>query len=179
MEYTEIVHFWFDEIDSSLWFKKNEAFDQQLRERFSSVHRAAVQGELYPWRANPEGRLAEIIVLDQFSRNMFRDSAQAFAHDSVALVLSQVAIEAGDDQRIAPGRRAFMYMPFMHSESPVIHEQAVTLFSQPGMERNLEFEMKHKAIIDRFGRYPHRNAALGRESTEAELEFLQQEGSSF
>ena len=179
MEYAEIVHFWFDEIDTSLWFKKNETFDQQLRDRFSSVHRAAAAGELYSWRGNPGGRLAEIIVLDQFSRNMFRDSAEAFSCDTVALVLSQVAIETGDDQRIVPGRRAFLYMPFMHSESPVIHEQAVKLFSQPGMERNLEFEMKHKAIIDRFGRYPHRNAALGRESTREELEFLQQAGSSF
>jgi len=179
MEYTEIARFWFDEIDTSLWFKKNEAFDQQLRERFSTVHRAAVQGELYSWRRQPEGRLAEIIVLDQFSRNMFRDSAQAFACDNVALVLSQVAIDAGDDQRVDSSHRAFMYMPFMHSESPLIHEQAVTLFSQPGMERNLEFELKHKAIIDRFGRYPHRNAVLGRDSTDEELEFLEQPGSSF
>ncbi|MGW8247672.1 MAG: DUF924 family protein [Acidiferrobacterales bacterium] len=179
MEYAEIISFWFDEIDPSLWFKKNEAFDQQLRERFSEVHTAAAQGELYPWRGDPEGRLAEIIVLDQFSRNLFRESARAFAHDTVALVLSQVAIEAGDDQRIDPSHRAFMYMPFMHSESPAIHEQAVKLFSQPGLERNLEFEMKHKAIIDRFGRYPHRNAVLDRESTNEELAFLQQPGSAF
>lgn len=179
MEYSEIVRFWFDEIDASMWFKKSEAFDQELRERFSTVHRAAAQGELYSWRGNPEGRLAEIIVLDQFSRNMFRDSAEAFSNDVVALVLSQEAVEKGDDQRIAPVQRAFMYMPFMHSESPVIHEQAVKLFSQPGLERNLEFELKHKAIIDRFGRYPHRNVVLGRESTGEELEFLQQPGSSF
>jgi uncharacterized protein (DUF924 family) len=179
MEYTEIINFWFDEIDTSLWFKKNEAFDQQLRDRFLEVHRSATQGELYSWRRYPEGRLAEIIVLDQFSRNLFRDSARAFAHDTVALVLSQVAIEAGDDNRIEKSRRAFMYMPFMHSESLAIHEQAVKLFSQPGLERNLEFELKHKAIIDRFGRYPHRNAVLGRESTDEELAFLQQPGSSF
>jgi len=179
VEYTEIIHFWFDEIDTSLWFKKNEEFDQQLRDRFSTVHRSAACGELYSWRSNPEGRLAEIIVLDQFSRNMFRDSDQAFAYDAIALVLSQVAVEAGDDKRIEASHRAFMYMPFMHSESPVIHEQAVKLFSQPGLERNLEFEMKHKAIIDRFGRYPHRNAVLGRTSTAEELEFLQQPGSSF
>jgi uncharacterized protein (DUF924 family) len=179
MEYTEIVHFWFDEIDTSLWFKKNEVFDQQLRERFSTAHRSAAQGELYSWRRQPEGRLAEIIVLDQFSRNMFRDTAEAFAFDLVALVLSQVAVESGDDQRIDPSHRAFMYMPFMHSESTVIHEQAVKLFSQPRLERNLEFELKHKAIIDRFGRYPHRNAVLGRKSTEEELDFLQQPDSSF
>jgi len=179
MEYTEIIDFWFAEIDPNLWFKKDEAFDQQLRQRFSTVHRAAAEGELYAWRRQPEGRLAEIIVLDQFSRNMFRETAQAFAYDNVALVLSQVTVEAGDDQRVDPSRRAFMYMPFMHSESPLIHEQAVKLFSQSGLERNLEFELKHKAIIDRFGRYPHRNAILGRESTDEELEFLQQPGSSF
>jgi len=179
VEHTEIIHFWFDETDTGLWFKKNEEFDQQLRDRFSTVHRSAACGELYSWRSNPEGRLAEIIVLDQFSRNMFRDSDQAFAYDAIALVLSQVAVEAGDDKRIEASHRAFMYMPFMHSESPVIHEQAVKLFSQPGLERNLEFEMKHKAIIDRFGRYPHRNAVLGRTSTAEELEFLQQPGSSF
>jgi len=179
MEYTEIIDFWFVEIDPGMWFKKNEAFDQQLRQRFSAAHRSAAIGELYAWRRQPHGRLAEIIVLDQFSRNMFRDSAQAFACDNVALVLSQVAIEAGDDQRLDTSHRAFMYMPFMHSESPLIHQQAVKLFSQPGLERNLEFELKHKAIIDRFGRYPHRNVALGRESTDEELEFLQQPDSSF
>ena len=179
MEHTEIINFWFNEIDSSLWFKKNAEFDRLLQDRFSSVHRAAIQGELYSWRANPEGRLAEIIVLDQFSRNMFRDNAEAFAYDTIALILSQVAVETGDDGRIDPSHRAFMYMPFMHSESPLIHERAVKLFSQPGLERNLEFEMKHKTIIDRFGRYPHRNAVLGRESTSEELDFLQQPGSSF
>jgi uncharacterized protein (DUF924 family) len=179
MEYVEIIDFWFNEIDTSLWFQKNEAFDQQLRERFSTVHQSAARGELYVWRRQPEGRLAEIIVLDQFSRNMFRDSAQAFAYDNVALVLAQVAVETGDDHRVDPSHRSFMYMPFMHSESPLIHEQAVKLFSQPGLERNLEFEMKHKTIIDRFGRYPHRNAILGRESTDEELAFLRQPGSSF
>lgn len=179
MEYTEIINFWFNEIEPEFWFRKNEDFDQLLRDRFMRVHRAAAQGELYSWRDHPEGRLAEIIILDQFSRNMFRDTAEAFAYDPVALVLSQVSVEIGDDQRIDPSQRAFMYMPFMHSESPAIHERAVKLFSQPGLERNLEFEIKHKAIIDRFGHYPHRNVALGRESTEEELKFLQQPDSSF
>jgi len=179
MEYTEIINFWFNEIEPEFWFKKNEDFDQLLRDRFSTIHYSAARGELYSWRRQPEGRLAEIIVLDQFSRNMFRNSALAFANDTVALVLSQAAVEAGDDQRIESTQRAFLYMPYMHSESPLIHEAAVKLFSQPGLERNLEFEMKHKAIVDRFGRYPHRNAVLGRESTKEELAFLQQSGSSF
>ena len=179
MEYTEIINFWFNEIEPEFWFRKNDDFDQLLRDRFTDIHRAAAQCELYSWRDHPEGRLAEIIILDQFSRNMFRNTEEAFAHDPVALVLSQVAVEIGDDQRIDPSQRAFMYMPFMHSESPVIHEQAVKLFSQTGLERNLEYEIKHKAIIDRFGRYPHRNVALGRNSTEEELQFLQQPDSSF
>ena len=179
MEFREIIDFWFNEIEPAFWFRKDAAFDQLLRDRFSQVHRSAAQGELYSWRGNPEGRLAEIIVLDQFSRNMFRDSAKAFADDTVALVLSQTAVESGDDRLVEATHKAFLYMPYMHSESSLIHEQAVRLFSQPGLERNLEFEMKHKAIIDRFGRYPHRNAVLGRESTKEELEFLQQADSSF
>ena len=118
-------------------------------------------------------------MLDQFSRNMFRDTAGAFAWDAMALVLSQTAVAIGVDQHLEPRQRAFLYMPYMHSESPLIHEIAVNLFSQPGLENNLEFENKHKAIIDRFGRYPHRNQVLGRTSTAEETAFLMQPGSSF
>jgi len=179
MDYREIIRFWFEEIESKSWWVKEEAFDQSLRDRFGAVHRAARAGELYAWRDNPAGRLAEVIVLDQFSRNMFRDTAEAFASDAVALVLSQVAVATGDDQQLEPRQRAFLYMPYMHCESPRIHEVAVALFSQPGLEYNLEFELKHKAIIDRFGRYPHRNRVLGRDSTSDEVAFLKQPGSSF
>jgi uncharacterized protein (DUF924 family) len=145
MQYQDIIHFWFEGIDPKSWWIKDEAFDQQLRAQFSAIHSSAVQGELYGWRSAPEGRLAEIIVIDQFSRNMFRESARAFAWDSMALVLSQAAIEAGDDRRLDRRMRAFVYMPFMHSESAAIHRQAVELFSQPGLEGNLDFELKHKA----------------------------------
>jgi uncharacterized protein (DUF924 family) len=118
-------------------------------------------------------------VLDQFSRNIYRDQPKSFAFDGMALVLSQQAIDNDDDKKLDQQKRLFMYMPYMHSESKVIHQQAVVLFQRLGLEGNLEFELKHKAIIDRFGRYPHRNTILGRQSTEQEIEFLQQPDSSF
>jgi len=179
MNYRDILNFWFEEISPKSWWVKDETFDQLLRDRFLDIHHSAAQAELYSWRLQPEGRLAEIIVLDQFSRNMFRDTPAAFAQDVLALVLSQTAIDAGDDQRLDSQQQAFLYMPFMHSESPVMHQRAVDLFSQPGLEGNLDFELKHKEIIDRFGRYPHRNLVLGRESTNEELEFLAGPDSSF
>jgi uncharacterized protein (DUF924 family) len=136
-------------------------------------------GELSAWRDTPHGRLAEIIVLDQFSRNLFRDSPKAFAQDGMALALAQEAVRTGADAQLSAQERVFLYMPYMHSESPAIHETAVQLFTGNGIQGNLDFELKHKAIIERFGRYPHRNALLGRNSTPEELAFLSQPGSSF
>jgi uncharacterized protein (DUF924 family) len=179
MSSEDIIEFWFGEANRVNWFARNEAFDQTIRRRFSAVHAAAARCELDNWRRSAEGRLAEVIVLDQFSRNLYRDSAQAFACDSLALALAQEAVRMGADWGMPPAHKAFLYMPYMHAESPLIHEQAVRLFSQPGLEYNLEFELRHKAIIDRFGRYPHRNALLGRESDPEELAFLAQPGSSF
>ena len=118
-------------------------------------------------------------MLDQFSRNMFRDSPLAFAQDPLALALAQEAVACGADQALSQIERNFLYMPYMHSESPAIHLQAVALFENNGIANSLDYEHRHKAIIDRFGRYPHRNAALGRASTPEELEFLKQPGSSF
>jgi uncharacterized protein (DUF924 family) len=129
--------------------------------------------------ATPEGRLAEIIVLDQFSRNVWRDTPRAFAQDALALALAQELVASGQDRSLPVAQRSFAYMPYMHSESALIHEQAVALFSQPGMADTLRFELQHKAIVDRFGRYPHRNAILGRSSTAKELAFLSGPGSSF
>ncbi|MET0356495.1 MAG: DUF924 family protein [Cellvibrio sp.] len=174
-----ILDFWFKEISQKQWWEKDKVFDQLIKQRFSAVHEQATRGELFSWRATAEGRLAEIIVLDQFSRNMFRDSFLAFAYDGLALVLAQEAIFNGADKSLPIDWRSFMYMPFMHSESLVIHERAVKLFDQPGLEYNLEFELKHKIIIEKFGRYPHRNEILHRSSTPEELEFLRQPGSSF
>ena len=131
-------------------------------------------GVLTPWDA-----LAEIIVLDQFSRNIFRDQAEAFSQDSLALALSQEAVACNAPAALDTEQRSFLYMPYMHSESPLVHQQAVQLFSEEGMENSYDFEIRHKEIIDRFGRYPHRNVVLGRQSTQAELDFLKQPGSSF
>jgi len=177
-DFTPVLSFWFQQTAPTQWWTVDPVFDQTIVERFTGVHRAAVRGELGHWRTEPAGRLAEVIVLDQFSRNLYRGAALAFAADSMALVLSQEAIAGGHDQALTPVQRSFLYMPFMHSESAVIHREALRLFQALGPP-NLEFELRHKAIIDRFGRYPHRNAALGRESTAQEQEFLQQPGSSF
>jgi len=175
----EIIRFWFEEIEPAQWWKKDAAFDRRLVERFSAIHAQAARCELFAWRTSAAGRLAEIIVLDQFSRNMFRDTPAAFAQDALALALSQEAVAAKADQALAPVQRGFLYMPYMHSESLTIHEQAVKLFERNGIQSNLDFEIKHKKIIEQFGRYPHRNAILGRASTPAEIEFLKQPGSGF
>ena len=178
-DYQEVIKFWFDETQPESWWKKDENFDLLVRKRFLGVYQQAASCELFKWRQQAHGWLAEIIVLDQFPRNMFRDTAQAFATDQLAVVLSQEAVANEVDKELTAIQKSFLYMPLMHSESPLIHETAVDLFSQPGLEFNLEFEMKHKAIIDRFGRYPHRNEILGRDSTDEEVEFLKQPGSSF
>ncbi|MBX2810996.1 MAG: DUF924 domain-containing protein [Myxococcales bacterium] len=177
--YEKILTFWFDEISTEQWWIKDPEFDQLIRSRFASVHAQSIKGELYDWRYTAQGRLAEILVLDQFSRNIYRDQAQAFAADSAALVLAQEAVSLGADQTIEQDRRGFLYMPYMHSESKLIHEVAINLFVTLGIESYVQFEQKHKVIIDRFGRYPHRNDILGRVSTPQELSFLSQPGSSF
>lgn len=175
----DILDFWFSEIQPAQWWSKSDDFDRLIAARFGAVLQAAARCELYAWRATPAGRLAEVIVLDQFSRNIHRGDAQAFANDALALGLAQEAVAAGADKGLLLAQRAFLYMPYMHSESAAIHALAVALFSQPGLEHNLDFELRHKAIIDRFGRYPHRNAVLGRASTAEEAAFLQTPGSSF
>lgn len=177
--YRDIIDFWFTEMEPGAWTRKIPELDEQMRQRFGEVHRQAVQGELWHWREADLGRLAEVIVLDQFSRNMYRDTPEAFAADGIALVLAQEAIAVEVDQRLPIEQRLFLYMPFMHSESLTIHEQALKLFSTPGLEEHLGYEHRHRDILLRFGRYPHRNAILGRFSTPEELEFLRQPGSSF
>ena len=174
-----VIEFWFEQIDSSQHFQEDRAFDQLVRDRFGALHRSASHGELYSWREQPSGALAEVIVLDQFSRNLFRGSAEAFSCDSMALVLAQEALRRNLDKTMEVRHRCFLYMPFMHSESRQIHKLALALFDQPGLEKNYRFEVRHKEIIDRFGRYPHRNALLGRESTAEELAFLGESGRGF
>lgn len=175
----QVLDFWFKETTPRQWWAKADDFDRLVESRFGEVLVAAECCELYGWRVTAGGRLAEIVVLDQFSRNIHRDSPRAFANDPLALALAQMAVDLQVDRELEAVQRAFLYMPYMHSESPAIHAQAVLLFSQPGMDGNLDFELRHQAIIERFGRYPHRNAILGRSSTADEIEFLKSPGSSF
>ncbi|QSP95608.1 DUF924 domain-containing protein [Marinobacter salinisoli] len=177
--YQEILDFWFTELEPEQWWQKDEALDSMIRSRFGPVHAQAKAGELFQWRETAPGSLAEILVLDQFSRNIYRDNAASFACDPLALGLAQVAVSKGFDLALSPVQRSFVYMPFMHSESRRIHVEAVRLFESLGIENNLDFEYQHKKIIDRFGRYPHRNRILGRVSTPEETEFLQQEHAGF
>lgn len=176
---TDILDFWFKEITPEQWWKADPEFDRIIASRFLPILQQAAQGELFSWRDSAHGRLAEIIVLDQFSRNVWRNTPWAFAQDAVALVLSQEAIDAGALGELGDDARAFLLMPYMHSESRLIHTEAEILFREHAPANNYDFELKHKIIIDRFGRYPHRNSILGRPSTEEELEFLKQPGSSF
>jgi uncharacterized protein (DUF924 family) len=175
----EVIRFWFEEISPKQWWAREPAFDRELARRFGPTHAAAERCELYTWREQPAGRVAEVVVLDQFSRNIYRGDPRSFASDPLALCLAQEAVRIGADQPLPTEQRAFLYMPFMHSESPVIHEWAMALFSALGNESNLASERRHKQIIDRFGRYPHRNRILGRPSTPEEVEFLAQAGPSF
>jgi uncharacterized protein (DUF924 family) len=177
--YQAVLKFWFEEIDPAMWWKKDPQFDAMLVARFSGLHARAVRCELFEWRSKAEGRLAEIIVLDQFSRNMFRNTPQAFANDALALALAQEAIANGADKELTSTQRSFLYLPYMHSESLVIHNIAVDLYRKNGLKGNLDFELRHRKIIERFGRYPHRNKILGRQSTAEEIEFLSRPGSGF
>jgi uncharacterized protein (DUF924 family) len=179
MQAQDILQFWFEELTPKQQYLKDAALDAGIHNRFGDTLEAAARCELYTWRTSAEGRLAEILVLDQFSRNVYRDTPRAFAQDPLALALAQELIASGHDRDLPIVRCAFAYMPYMHSESALVHAQAVMLFSQPGMDNSLGFKLRHKAIVDRYGRFPHRNAVLGRTSSEDELAFLNEPGSSF
>lgn len=168
----DVLQFWFEMVTPEQRFARDAGVDAEIAGRFDRLHRAAARCELFDWRRTAEGRLAEIIVLDQFSRNLFRGEARAFAQDGLALALAQGAVAVGADAGLPAERRSFLYMPFMHSESLVIHREAMRLFAGEGLATELEYERKHLAVIERFGRYPQRNAALGRVSTAEEVAFL-------
>lgn len=171
MDAEVVLTFWFVSHGKDDWFKKDPAFDEEIRTQFSDTHACALEGTL-GWDASAREMLAEILVLDQFSRNMFRGSPRAFEGDARALTLAQRVVEGKKDTMLTPDERYFLYMPYMHSESPGVHSEALALFTALNNPTALKYELLHKEIIDRFGRYPHRNAALGRESTDAEREFL-------
>ncbi|MEX1317086.1 MAG: DUF924 family protein [Synechococcaceae cyanobacterium] len=177
---SEVLDFWFAETRPRQWFSKDRAFDSQVRERFIALVRRAIAGELAGWAVEPQGGLALVLLLDQFPRQIWRGSAMAFAGDGQALALSQAAVGRGwVATEPEQARRQFWLMPQMHSEDLSVQEAALPLFEQFTDTRTAEFARRHRDVIARFGRFPHRNAALGRVSSAAELTFLQTPGSRF
>lgn len=169
----EVYDFWFNEKNEENWFKKSEAFDQEIHERFSDTWEAGRQGLLYEWRENFDGRLAEIIVLDQFSRNLNRGNFLSYAQDKMALVLSQHAIEHPGFSKQPLKKKSFALLPWMHSESKSVQEITEKLYLKLDDDLHTEIMYDHKKLIDQFGRYPHRNQAMNRPSTPEEIEFLE------
>lgn len=175
----QVLDFWFDDETQKNWFAKSDEFDDLCRTRFLATWHDAKDGKTKDWRINILGRLAEIIVLDQFSRNIYRNLPQAFSQDDKAVELAQIAVCDEHFPKLYEMARNFVLMPFMHSENKMVHDKALPYFEQYASPNTLDFEHKHKVIIERFGRYPHRNQILGRTCSQEELEFLQEPNSSF
>ncbi|UTA46642.1 DUF924 domain-containing protein [Simiduia sp. 21SJ11W-1] len=174
-----VLDFWFKELAPAQWWKKDPALDAAIGQRFEALLIDAKRGACSHWQTSAEGALALVIVLDQFSRNIYRNRPEAFEADAQALAVAMHAVNEGQDRALTNDQRQFLYMPYMHSEVAAVHEQAMVLFASLEGDNSEDFERRHKAIIDRFGHYPHRNAILGRASTPEELAFLSQPGSSF
>ncbi len=194
----EVLALWFGPLDAEglaeparaeRWWRKDPAFDAAVRQTFEPTWERAMAGAHDDWRATPEGTLAYVIVLDQFSRNMFRDTPQAFAGDARALETARDAIARGDDRALRGHQRLFLYLPFMHSEELATQERCVALLCafrdesqgklRDELSQNVKFAEAHRDIIAKWGRFPHRNEQLGRASSPEELEFLKQPGSAF
>ena len=172
----DVLKFWFVETPKEKRFGKDPEFDEAIRKRFLTAFNDIREHGHERYMVNAETTLAAIIILDQFSRNMFRDLPEAFSEDSRALVLAKHAVDTGLDMNAQADQRCFFYMPFMHSEAPEDHLRAVEAFERYGDAQFLEYELKHKAIIDKFGRYPHRNEVLGRASSKEEIAFVEEHG---
>jgi uncharacterized protein (DUF924 family) len=184
----EVLAYWFGAAPSlaerrRLWFGKDPATDAEIRRRFEVLHQAALAGSLDAWLAAPESALALVVVLDQFPRNMYRDTPAAFAADAKARACARRVLEQGWDRQLAPLQRLFLYLPFEHSEDLADQHLSVKLFAALDTEAGLgdvfDYALRHYCVIQRFGRFPHRNAILGRQSTAEEVAFLQQPGSRF
>ncbi|MYH69375.1 MAG: DUF924 domain-containing protein [Gammaproteobacteria bacterium] len=175
----EVLKFWFDDLSPDDWFESDEAVDSHIRERFQELHEALREQVPEIWLSSARGCLAAVIVLDQFSRNMYRGTSRAFAADGAALSLAKEALMRGFDRELSIDERKFLYLPFEHSENPAEQARSMQLFSTLESELDLDYARRHKEIIDRFGRFPHRNAVLGRISTPEEIEFIKEPGSSF
>lgn len=174
-----VLGFWFDELTPAEWFVANSEVDRKIAQRFGDVYALLATALPEGWPATGSAQLAAVIALDQFPRNMFRGTAQAFATDASALRIAGAAIDAGFDRQLPAVRRQFLYLPFQHSEQASDQERSVALYAALGNAQALDFAWRHKAIIDRFGRFPHRNRALGRPSTAEEDAFLALPGSAF
>lgn len=192
MQAQDVLDFWFGAPGSAehgqtrgVWFRKDAAFDDEIRTRFGAVIEQALNGGLHEWdAAGARGTLARILVLDQFTRNAGRDTPAAFAGDAQALAATRALLAAGTDRELTALERWFAYLPLMHAEDPACQEQSVQLFSalagaDPALEGALDYAHRHRGVIARFGRFPHRNAILGRASTADESEYLRQPGSGF
>lgn len=187
----QVLDFWFGAPDTpdygqarKAWFARDSAFDRQVAERFGTLIEAALAGELSHWGRESATALAQIIVLDQFTRNVFRDQPRAFAGDALAHAAAHAMVAAGQHLGLRPVQRAFVYLPFEHAESLAAQDESVRLFTEliaaaPELESMLDYARRHRAVVARFGRFPHRNAVLGRTSSRAELAFLQEPGSRF
>lgn len=182
----EVLAFWFGDADVARpeWFRKDPAFDDLIRQRFGGLIEQALAGAIDDWAATPEGALARIVVLDQFPRNVFRDTPRAFAGDRQALAAARALVDTGGDRLLPPRRRSFVYLPFEHAEDRAAQQTAVDLFGALAAERPdladlLEWARRHQVVIERFGRFPHRNRVLGRVDTAEEAAFLLEPGSLF
>jgi uncharacterized protein (DUF924 family) len=171
---SEIIHFWFEELEPQQWFQQSDSVDDEIKERFAVTHEMAADGLCNHWAIDAEGSLALILVLDQFPRHMYRGSPKSFASDERALLIAKQAIHKGFDQVLEPVKRGFLYLPFQHSETLSDQKKSVELFGAMARDNPAGdmYAKRHLVPIELFGRFPHRNAVLGRESTEEEIEFL-------
>ncbi len=186
-----VLDFWFGEPGTAIhgkvraeWFRKSDPFDAEIRQRFGPLIEQALGGLLREWDAQAESALARVVLLDQFTRNAFRDTARAFAGDALALAASRSMVASGQDRALLSVQRSFVYLPFEHADDMAMQDESVRLFTKlatvdPGQANTLDYALRHRAIVARFGRFPHRNAVLGRTSTADEVAFLQEPGSSF
>lgn len=175
----DVLGFWFSDLEPAQWFKKDAAVDAQIAERFGDVHGRLRETAVEELAATPRRALAAIIVLDQFPRNLFRDSPQAFASDAMARALADLAVVCGHDQGFGKDERTFIYLPFEHSEDFADQDRSVALISSLGDDNYTQYAEAHRDVISRFGRFPHRNAILGRQSTVEEEAYLARPGSGF
>lgn len=171
-----VLTFWFEDHGQDDWFGGKPEFDAEIATAFDATHAAVAKGEAWTWRTTPQGRLAEIIVLDQFSRQLFRRRPEAFAQDGMALALAQEMVAKGLDRDFAQPRRGFIYLPYMHAESRLVQAESVRLYQALGDAEQLDYAIKHRDTVERFGRFPFRNAALGRDSTAEEKAYMAEMG---